>query len=160
MTTYTVARTKAHLIDTLVQRGLSRRSLNQLSLNALGALIDQTQTAQPRLARVAAAAEAARAAEPPSLQLRRQPPRRRRTHAGKLSAVFDLNPAWSSADRATIQQLAAEHGADSCRPDADGRYVAVLNERRVLFWVSRHQIDLPGGTSIRLSTARPFRPSA
>lgn len=159
MTTYTVARTKAHLIDTLVQRGLSRAPLTHLSLYALGELIDQTQAAQPRLARLAASAEAARCAEPPSQQSARQPPQRRRTRAGKLSAVFDLNPGWSSADRATIMQLAAEHGADSCRPDADGRCLAVLNARRVLFWVSRHQIDLPGGTSIRLSTARPLRPS-
>ncbi len=152
-------RVRIQLIETLVQRGVAHAHVVHLSLPALGALLDETAEPEARSSYSPAPVPERRPAD----LGRRTPPRAAADpHPGgsDLAAALRLNASWTDVDRRRIRALAEEHGADGTRPSPDGRHVAVLRDRTVLFWVGRHRIDLPGGRSIRLSTDRPIRTSA
>ncbi|MCW2814855.1 MAG: hypothetical protein JWN84_2310 [Nocardioides sp.] len=152
-------RTRALLIETLLRRGATPAELSHLSLGALGALLDATPDSRPAPP-ADPSAPATRDLTPATrpTPVTQQPAGLRPGSVAHLRPALAHNPSWTDRDRATILELAEEHGADGTRPS--GRTVAVLNGARVLFWLSRHSIELPGGASVRLSTARPIRTSA
>ena len=144
-TTAAARTTKTNLIETLVERGHHRPALTRLTLAALGALLDETPEAKP------AKAKAAPKAEAPAPEAKKPAP----ATAGPLdlSPALLLNDKWTDADRATITDLATQHGVDSAKPVPSGTYVTLRAGGKAVAWVNPNRVDLPNGVKIRLSTS-------